>query len=388
MQKTYPELYKLDSKGKTRVWFMEQDGDKFRTHDGILGGTVKASGWKTAKPTNVGRSNERNGVEQATFEIEARYTKQQKGYYYDSEADIHLGCRYVDPMLADKYKEFQVGEIQPKLDGFRCIINKDGPQSREGELLPGGRHIHRMLVERGIFERFPTLVLDGELYNHDYREDFGGLSSLLRKENVTDEQQAKIEGVVQLHAYDIFLLTPYPFKDVTPKTRQERCAQLGAIIRLIDDPLVQQVPSYMAQTEGYYDQMHGSFVEDGFEGSMWRDPFSLYERGERSKGLLKRKDFDEEEFTIVRIEEGEGNWAGAAKRVVCWLPGADQTEEPTDKNTFEAGLRGKYDANAKLLAERDEHKVVSIRYFGFTTSEIPKPRFGVATKFWGAERTL
>lgn len=380
MQKTYPELYKQDSKGKTRVWFMEQDGDKFRTHDGILGGTVKASGWKTAKPTNVGRSNERSGVDQATFEIEARYTKQQKGYYYDSVDDIHLGCRYVDPMLAATYKKFEIGEVQPKLDGFRCIITKDGPQSREGELLPGGRHIHRMLVERGIFERLPTLEIDGELYNHDYREDFGGLSSLLRKENVTDEQQAKIEEVVQFHVYDV--------ASMDGKTRENRRVALANFVQMIDSPLIHLVPSYMAQTESYYTELHGSFVEAGYEGSMWRDPHSLYEKGDRSKGLQKRKDFDEEEFNIVRIEEGEGNWAGAAKRVVCWLPDADQSEEPTEKNTFEAGLRGKYDANAKLLAERDEHKVVSIRYFGFTTSEIPKPRFGVATKFWGAERTL
>lgn len=380
MQKTYPELYKQDSKGKTRVWFMEQDGDKFRTHDGILGGTVKASGWKTAKPTNVGRSNERSGVDQATFEIEARYTKQQKGYYYDSVDDIHLGCRYVDPMLAATYKKFEIGEVQPKLDGFRCIITKDGPQSREGELLPGGRHIHRMLVERGIFERLPTLEIDGELYNHDYREDFGGLSSLLRKENVTDEQQAKIEEVVQFHVYDV--------ASMDGKTRENRRVALANFVQMIDSPLIHLVPSYMAQTESYYTELHGSFVAAGYEGSMWRDPHSLYEKGDRSKGLQKRKDFDEEEFNIVRIEEGEGNWAGAAKRVVCWLPDADQSEEPTEKNTFEAGLRGKYDANAKLLAERDEHKVVSIRYFGFTTSEIPKPRFGVATKFWGAERTL
>jgi hypothetical protein len=104
--------------------------------------------------------------------------------------------------------------------------------------------------------------------------------------------------------------------------------------------------------------------------------------------LQKRKDFDEEEFEIVRIEEGEGNWAGAAKRVVCWLPDADRTGGPTDENTFEGGLRGKYGANAKLLAEADQHKIVSIRFFGFTTTAIPKPRFGVATKFHGAARTL
>jgi len=40
----------------------------------------------------------------------------------------------------------------------------------------------------------------------------------------------------------------------------------------------------------------------------------------RSKSLLKRKEFVDEEFPVIRVEEGEGNWAGAVKRFVIQLP--------------------------------------------------------------------
>ena len=385
MQKTFHELYKLDSKGKTRVWFMEQDCAKYRTHDGIFGGTVKASGWRTAKATNVGRSNERDPVAQASFEIDAAYTKQLKGAYYVDVADIHLGCRYTEPMLADKYAGFRHGDVQPKLDGARCIMKAEGGFSREGEALPGAGHIHAALAS--IFAKAPTLMLDGELYNHELRENFNELMSLIKKGTPPAERLAEIEATIQYHVYDIPSMTGAPWS-----VRREK---LQALIAAINHPSIVFVETVNCGTQELYDQLHGEWVGAGFEGSMWRDRDGLYEQGKRSKNLQKRKDFEDAEFDIIPdgIEEGEGNWAGAAKRVVCWLPNADRDADLSDPkaraaNTFEAGLRGDYAANAKLLAERDQHKVVTIRFFGWTPSAIPKPRFGVATKFHGAARTI
>jgi DNA ligase-1 len=174
---------------------------------------------------------------------------------------------------------------------------------------------------------------------------------------------------------------------------KRRIAGLFGLVNAINRPSIRYVETTEVRSAEAYDALHVQWINDGYEGSMWRDHNSLYELGKRSKSLLKRKDFDDAEFEIVEIQEGEGNWAGAAKRVVCWLPNADRSIDLADKkareeNTFEAGLRGKFDANAQLLAERDQHKVVTIRYFGFTPSAIPKPRFGVATRFHGAARTL
>ncbi len=36
MNKTYDTIYKQDSKGKLRAWYMEQQGDQYRTFDGLV----------------------------------------------------------------------------------------------------------------------------------------------------------------------------------------------------------------------------------------------------------------------------------------------------------------------------------------------------------------
>ena len=51
----------------------------------------------------------------------------------------------------------------------------------------------------------------------------------------------------------------------------------------------------------------------------------------RTKNLLKRKEFQTEEYKVVEIQEGNGNWAGYAKRFILEL--ADGTQ-------FSSGVRG------------------------------------------------
>jgi len=46
MNKVYDIIYKIDSKGKTRLWYMEQSDDKYRTWDGSEGGKIKCSEWR------------------------------------------------------------------------------------------------------------------------------------------------------------------------------------------------------------------------------------------------------------------------------------------------------------------------------------------------------
>ena len=77
--------------------------------------------------------------------------------------------------------------IQPKLDGVRCLIQADKVDyltkvetgepvykvvaySRTGKEWKNIDHILEQL--RPFFEEFPEVVLDGELYNHDLRNDF------------------------------------------------------------------------------------------------------------------------------------------------------------------------------------------------------------------------
>ena len=69
-------------------------------------------------------------------------------------------------MLAHKYnpdKADYPAYIQPKLDGVRCLFTKDGAFSRAGNQFMNVKHIENDL--KPVFNRYPNLVLDGELYN-------------------------------------------------------------------------------------------------------------------------------------------------------------------------------------------------------------------------------
>jgi DNA ligase-1 len=146
MQKTYDRIYKRDTKGNLRVWFMEQSGGAYRTIAGLDGGNLVTSEWTICEPTNVGRSNERDAVAQATFEIEAAYEKKLTREYHRTIEATDGGAHFFKPMLAQKFEEFvPFSFAQPKLDGVRCIATKDGLFSREGKPIPGAPHVFEAL---------------------------------------------------------------------------------------------------------------------------------------------------------------------------------------------------------------------------------------------------
>ena len=85
----------------------------------------------------------------------------------------------IKPMLAYKVDKKPVDwsekvYIQPKLDGVRCVISKDGAWSRTGKPWLNIDHILENL--KPFFKQHPDIILDGELYNHELKNDFENLS--------------------------------------------------------------------------------------------------------------------------------------------------------------------------------------------------------------------
>ena len=80
-----PALYVRTKTGVLNQWRSWAHGDQVHTEWGQVGGKLQLSA-KTAIPTNVGRSNERDGVAQAVFEAKALWqNKVDGGYTTDSE---------------------------------------------------------------------------------------------------------------------------------------------------------------------------------------------------------------------------------------------------------------------------------------------------------------
>ena len=84
--------------------------------------------------------------------------------------------------------------IQPKLDGVRCFITATGAYSRNNKQFHNCKHILTEL--KPLFVDNPNLILDGELYNHRFKNNFNKIISLVRKQKPT--QQDKFEAASYL----------------------------------------------------------------------------------------------------------------------------------------------------------------------------------------------
>lgn len=350
-------IYKIDSVGKTRVWSQQQDGPSYRTVAGIEGGALVESGWTICK----GKQG-RNDTEQAAFEVASNYENKLTREYHRTRQGSAGGAHFYKPMLAQTYAGFP-GHCyaQPKLDGIRCIATIDGLFSRQGKPIVAVPHIHSALAP--VFQADPTIVLDGELYNHELRDDFGEISSIVRKSNPTVEALEKAEAVMQYHIYDVPSEGELPFV--------HRAAKISILIGELDCSWLVPVETVGITSEHQLNEVYGRWLEAGYEGQMVRLN-APYEQ-KRSKSLLKRKEFQSEEFPVISIEEGLGNWAGVAKAVRCSLP---------DGRVFGAGIRGSRDRAAALL--RETYATCTVRFFALTPDGVP--RFPVVTDFHNAER--
>lgn len=376
------KLYKIDTKGKVRVWWMESDAslEAYRTHSGIDGGKIVVSGWQYAEPKNVGRSNETTGVEQMRLEVAAEYEKKlNQGKYHSSLSKANMsGASFHECMLADKYNPKKHTNFpyysQPKLDGVRCLVSKYGMQSRNGKPIVSAPHI--LEASQPFFAKYPDVVLDGELYNHDLRDNFEKIISLVRKTKPTAEDLKESEELVQYWVYDCILEGPYDC--IKGKSVGDRLNMAAVACGNSNGSYIRTVTTRKVSDEHDIETMLCHYLEHGYEGQMLRDPNSLYE-GKRSKNLIKHKEFEDEEFEVVSIVEGKGNWAGYAKSIEIRLK---------DGTTQSSGVRGSREFLADILKNASTYigTDVTVRYQNKT--EDGKLRFPVVVAFWKGKRDL
>ena len=114
------------------------------------------------------------------------------------------------PMLAYPVSDKPINydnkiSMQPKLDGVRCVIQYDNSQvkaySRTGKEWKNIDHI--LFNLKPWFVLNPDVILDGELYNHDLRDDFETIISLVRRQKPDDIDMLESADLVQFHCYDI-----------------------------------------------------------------------------------------------------------------------------------------------------------------------------------------
>jgi len=190
--------------------------------------------------------------------------------------------------------------MQPKLDGVRCLIQLENnvvtAYSRTGKKWKNIAHILMDLIP--FFKKYPNVILDGELYNHDLKDDFEKIISLVRKTKPTDEDRLESAKMVQFHCYDII--------DEELKF-EHRIEFVYQALMLLGDS-IHTVDTNQVFSENGAKSMHETNLSDGYEGSIVRLD-DVYKCG-RSWSLRKFKDFQDAEATLTSWVEGKGKRKG------------------------------------------------------------------------------
>lgn len=364
-----PPLYKTSSTGAELAWniytrpimpdgvsaaILQADQPwEIVTIHGQLGGKAQTTVVKITSGKNIGRANETSIEEQADSEAESKFKHQLDKSY---STDRGGASKEYKPMLAHSYDDHKKKVtfpcyIQPKLDGMRCIAIREGNtitlMSRGNKEIKYMDHIKAELIQF----MDDGDVWDGELYRHDIT--FQDIMKCVKKECIENK-------LVQYHVYDA--ISTETFRE---RFLNDKMMNLG----LMAYQYVHHVMTYSCKSEANITEWHNKFVESGYEGAILRNGDCLYKEGSRSNQLLKVKAFDDAEFLVVDIVPGDKSPTHG--KFICLMTGTNTTFTATPDGPFElkeAYLRGKN----KFIG-----KMVNVRYFGLTTSDIPIPRFPI-----------
>lgn len=344
---TLPKLTKKDALGHQRFYWAEIADGQYRTlSQRDHRATPVTSAWTLPRP-----SARRTPREQCQFEVTSIYTKRRRMGWEDYHPRVPRAPRaqetWYSPMLAQKYPHVKVPTTghfaQPKLDGIRCVATTEALCSRKNVMITSVPHIQGQVFKLLRNEKHIT-SLDGELYIHG--KSLHEISGLARRKESSWATRA-----LEFHIFDVRTIhEDEPF--------EERYKHMRRLARAHDLEHIRWVETQWCEDEDDRDYLHARWLRAGYEGSMYRDPEGPYVQ-KRSRFLLKRKDFQEKEFRITGIREGNGAWRGCAKAIDY----VDHRGEP-----FESGVRGTQAYLRTVL--KDKHKLIgrkgTVRYFNLT----------------------
>jgi len=379
MSETLATLYKRNSNGKLQQWRIYTKGNSYFVEEGVVGGKLTTSAAHTCEAKNTGKANATTAAEQAIKEAKAKWDKKQTlGYTADIKAVDKVAFK--KPMKGDKFvdREDEVEYpvyVQDKLNGIRCQNTAVGALSTGGKLFHTIPHIRAALSP--IFAEHPEAFIDGEAHNHELRERLNRLveivSVVYQPKDITPEMRAESEELVKFYVFD-----GYGFNGITTETPWiERYAAVKTLIEDIQKKykvgrhLVMH-PYVVAKSKAEITKLMEANKAAKGEGLMIRWGKCEFKHG-RSKQMLKLKHEDDDEFEVVAIEEGNGDWVGCAKRIVLKLH--DPT--PTGETAFASNIEGDREWLRELYERREEFigEMATVEYQQLSEYGVPQIPF-------------
>lgn len=364
--KAWPVLFSRNKDNSIQKWSVYTDGPNIYSTFGKVDGKQQTS-QKSAVGKNIGRSNETTPEQQAELEARSMWQKKLDEGYQKDISSVPTKLVFL-PMLAHELKDktklqFPVF-VQPKMDGVRCLAFW---QNDKIILLSrGGKEYNVEHISKQLENFLPKgHVFDGELYIHGVlRQDIQALVKKHREENYGDTNKRSSD--IEYWVYDCFRATNLDEPYALRKTN------LYGFLAHTHRKIIRCVYTHEIQTLEQLEKLHKFFNRNGFEGSIIRLPNGKYELAQRSRSLLKYKDFQDAEFIITGFKSGVGKFTDC----VIW-----QCETSSGRK-FDVVPKGTLEQKKKWFIDGLKYinKELTVKFQGLSKDGIPEFPVGIALR--------
>lgn len=351
----YNTLYKRNANGGINKWTVYVEDNSYWVEYGQVNGVLTKGEIIFAEAKNIGKKNETSAHEQAMKEALSLWKKRKKSDNCVENIEDVDKLAFNPPMLAKVYDRKYTEDmkfIQPKYDGIRCNMHFNGEKveaiSRRNNSFFSTQHIQDAVTE--LLSKYPSIHLDGELYNHELHDDFNKIVSIVKKQNLSKNDLDECLKYVRYTVYDMW------DDNNLDLTYSERYAWMQE--HLSEISLIDVVPTYIINSHEEAEKYFMKFVSEGYEGAIIRKDKSYDHK--RSNNLLKYKEFMDNEFPIISIHEGKKK----NQAEYCWI-------DLKNGETCKATLAFQDSVCQDILANKDKFigKLATVRFFGWTNDK-------------------
>jgi hypothetical protein len=417
-------LYSRNSAGGILEW----SGTVYSLPEGmamleIVAGQIQGSKTKhyveITEGKNIGKSNETTPYEQGIRDLEGRVLKlRRKGYklfedvvpkeshgfimdlgdssaYIQSILEQYLPVNNTDlegyekPMKAQPYYKDENKTVrinfpcigQPKINGFRCtarlVVSESKDlfssknfkiefKSKNGLTYKDLDHIEAELLSiytnpdiNGLLAsvyglELTEVIFDGEMYIKGEKLDV--ISSAVRKKN---ENTPRLKYVV----FDLAI----------PNYNQiDRLKIIRDTFLLQGETKnVLKISSTNVMSDNEAQFLTDAWIEDGFEGGIFRDKTADYKFGKRPMTMVKLKRKESLEFKIIDVVEGDKNPGVGV--FVC---------EAENGEFFKVNPEGTIERRMEYFTNREDYigKLLTVEFYERTTKGIPFHAVGITVR--------
>jgi len=305
--KSYPILYIDTHQHKKRfwkIWIEKEDNLYFLKREyGIIHG-------KITKPNPIEMNDEKKIITKANMLFKK---KKESGFYESKQKKKQTKQNMILPMGAHKLDDFKHKLIYPvcvqkKLDGYRCLSNRN---QNNNEITLYTRTMKKYLYMeqiknelKQIKELTSNIYMDGELYFHGKK--LHNIGSVLRKKYINENDIQKMNEI-EYYIFDMFDI------EHMEMTFQQRYQWLSDLFQKYHSVFqkIKLVSCVSCKNEKEIEEENQKYLFEGYEGVIVRNWNGLYELNKKSYNVLRTKEFKREIFEIKNAKEGTGSQKGA-----------------------------------------------------------------------------